>query len=305
MAILYQLPRIGEQSPNKWGQRGPTCWYYVSKMLLKFHDKIQPASEYYERFKAMHELRRILTEMDADGESRGARNDKSIVTRRLEAATLVQLRNINSRNAALVEVSRKLRTAQGQAAVKLREHLKKLQELIEKGRVELSRKVEAIDALKSYESSDLSRAKIFESFFPDGTFTIVKADVWLGNGFTPERLEECLASWGPCYAGGAFSVNTIDRSGNNVVGGDRIVNVTDFRAGSAHAIVIAGIDGNTVYYKDPNHSDELATCSFQHLETNLSKDDNRLFIAVNCAPDQNTGRCGHMNAGAIRRPDHW
>lgn len=304
MAILYDIPRIGENSPRKWGQRGPTCWYYVSKMLLRFHDKIQPASEHYENFKAMHELRSILTRMGEE-ERYANRHSKSIVMNRLEAVSMANLRQINGRSQAMSELRRKLRTATGATAARFRQHLGVLEGLVEGNRVEMHRQQAAIEALRGYETDDLSRAKIFESFFPDGTFQIVMADAWLAGGFTPERLEECLANWGPCYAGGEFSVQTVDRPDGLLRGGDRVVNVTQFRSGSAHAIIIAGVDGNTVFYKDPNHSDELATCSFQHLSDHISKADNRLFIAVNCTPDPATGRCSHMEARTLDRPDWW
>ncbi|MBN6714788.1 papain-like cysteine protease family protein [Pseudomonas capsici] len=302
MAILYNIPRIGAGSPNKWGQRGPTCWYYVSKTLLKFHDMIQPASEHYESFKTMHELRSVLTQM-GELEPSGNRNDKNIVIDRLATRSHETLRKINGRSQALAQLRRKLRTASAASTHRLQQHIDTLEKLLEGNRTEHPRRIAAIEALRSYEDNDLSRAKIFESFFPDGTFRIVQADVWSGDKFTPELLEECLANWGPCYAGGEFSVKTIDRSGADTKAGDRVVNVSEFRTGSAHAIVIAGIDGNTVYYKDPNHSDELATCSFQHLAKHISKADNRLFIAVNCTPDPLTGRCSHMKTKALVRPD--
>ncbi|GGP23968.1 papain-like cysteine protease family protein [Silvimonas iriomotensis] len=304
MAILYDIPRIGAASPNKWGQRGPTCWYYVSKMLLRFHNKIQPASEDYENFKAMHELRSLLTQM-GETESHANRHDKNIVMDRMNNRRMESLRQINSRSQAIIQLKRKLRTANAAATVTLNQHLDTLERLLDGNRVEFDRRQAALEALRSYEGNSLSRAKIFESFFPDGTFQIVKADIWLKDGFTPERLEQCLATWGPCYAGGEFSIHTVDRTGADPARGDRIVNVTQFRAGSAHAIVIAGIDGDTVFYKDPNYSNELATCSFQHLVEHIGTDDNRLFIAVNCTPDPNTGRCAHMEAGALVRSTDW
>jgi hypothetical protein len=69
LAIRYEIPSIGKAETG-YSQKGPTCWYYAAKMLLKFHQKFEKREDnrVYQEFKELHELRKLLTELGNDWE---------------------------------------------------------------------------------------------------------------------------------------------------------------------------------------------------------------------------------------------
>ena len=69
MGFYYNVPKIAEYKKGlpdegiQYAQKGPTCWYYAAKMMLKFHGMTEPAHEKYDEFKTVHELRKALTKL--------------------------------------------------------------------------------------------------------------------------------------------------------------------------------------------------------------------------------------------------
>src|SRR5579863_5548095 len=63
------MPSIGKTSG--FAQKGPTCWYYAAKMLLKFHQKLEKGenNKVYEQFKVLHEVRKVITDIGEGYES--------------------------------------------------------------------------------------------------------------------------------------------------------------------------------------------------------------------------------------------
>jgi hypothetical protein len=102
MAIRYIIPAVG-------AQKGPTCWYYTMKMLLRFHAKIGDGETLETGWKKLHRLRQVLTEMASENVDRTKQNIVARFTHMMQMETdgtkRAQLREIraNVQNAASVE----------------------------------------------------------------------------------------------------------------------------------------------------------------------------------------------------------
>jgi uncharacterized coiled-coil protein SlyX len=220
MSILYDVPSIGKVDTG-YKQKGPTCWYYASKMLLRFHnllDKTESA-RVYEQFKTIHELRKIITE------GRGYENLRARLQEALSGT----------------EVSSLLAMLEGTTDPR-RERLQRV-----------------LDKLQSFEEAQLERLEILNTL-TDGIFRGLPGT----RLQDPPHLERLLRSFGPFYAGGSLAVKreNLQDTGRKTPGGETILGVVALKAESHHAVVVAGIDGETIYYKDPHGTDKLRTVPF-------------------------------------------
>ncbi|HWB98806.1 MAG TPA: hypothetical protein VG672_18985 [Bryobacteraceae bacterium] len=277
MSILYDVPRIGER--RNFGQQGPTCWYYAAKMLLKFHGMTQKGSEIYEGLKELHQVRRVLTDLDFD----------------TKAETKAELEKRERFFDKLPEIIRKLES-RGSLFPSQKEQLAYLKNKRQSAREDRPRIQRAIQALDRCIDRGLDRLELLTRFVPTAGFTKIEQKFWEGE----DKLEEVLKSWGPIYTGGSVSSLSTQRTTTNrqTRSGDRVIEVREFKARSSHAIVLVGIVGNSVYYKDPNKTDELRTISKTTFYNHLHADTNDFMIGIFCSEGLrevgNYMQCIHM-----------
>jgi hypothetical protein len=63
VAIRYEIPQVS-------AQKGPTCWYYTMKMILKFHKMTDAGAALEHNWELLHLTRRAITELAAEKKGR-------------------------------------------------------------------------------------------------------------------------------------------------------------------------------------------------------------------------------------------
>ncbi|AKJ02228.1 hypothetical protein ATI61_108382 [Archangium gephyra] len=69
MAIRFNIPEVAVQ-------KGPTCWYYATKMLMRFHELIGPGQQLEAEWKSLHLVRKAITQLDSSKKRKEDIRDK-------------------------------------------------------------------------------------------------------------------------------------------------------------------------------------------------------------------------------------
>lgn len=282
MAVLYKVPSIGGEA-NEFGQRGPTCWYYASKMLLKFHHKLDNKNtEMYEEFKTLHELRQVLTKHGGDTAEEVIKHLKQRLKKMDEYQAAIRL----------LEQKTSLTSSQTQSLAFLRDSNPAMRK---------QRLNAAIEQLEKEENSDLARLNLLTSFVPDAGFQKINREQY-GK---PEDVEELLKRWGPFYTGGTV-VATRDKikGTDKLAGTEPILSVEEFKPTGSHAIVVIGASASVVYFKDPHRTDQIRTMDLKTFHKGLDQEASDFLIAINCWAgwDADEAKCIHMRKQTLGIP---
>lgn len=251
MAKHYVIPRVSSQ-------KGPTCWYYATKMLLKFHgvitDNAKPTA-----WRELHEVRKVATAVAKTGQKPDLENVKAgLYAGKPSANPLLQ---------------------------------------------------GAIDKLGNVNTLS-HRFDVVASFFGN-LMKPVALPSWDAAG-----VETALNENGPLYA----SIYSTDESGWTLAnffdqaetGRDTGLQDDPNRMGhlvyglmgqgrsqrSRHAVVISGVSGNSIYYRDPNRPENDTLEDWDELSQWLNSPGGpqftglSLFFAVDCT--RGNGRCPHI-----------
>jgi hypothetical protein len=276
--IAYDIPRIGEKS-GTFGQQGPTCWYYAAKMLMKFHEMHKnPKTEL--QMKPFHELRKILSEMVVHQE----REDPRAVQKNLEES-------LDRLDAKIKKEEANITLLMGKDAEKFKSHIEKLRAEKAANEKRLPNIKRAIETLDKKIQDEMKRAELIRTFVSDANIDFRDLQI---DWSQPADIEKQLERWGPFYASGGLSSVQANRTETGTMtkdGGDSVVAVKDITVDSAHAVVVAGIKGGELYYKDPTGSNELRFISLAKFSTGASK-----AITVNCFYGRETGGCIHQRS---------
>ena len=298
MATIYDVPPIGLK--NGFKQKGPTCWYYASKMLLKFHGKLDKKdSEFYAAFKRLHELRTALTAMS--DQTRKERGEKAKVL-----GTMTD--SLDPAKQKIDEIDKKLGACPESGPY--RDGLLKVKQMWESKRPDADRSKRIAEAIKLVEdlTDDWSnRLNLLSAFVPTAGFVTKNEDKVFEN---PTKLGEFLGIAGPFYAGGELSMTVefddpnptpameefaqamkvdvpLEKTANRgktlqeqgtTDSGTKVYKVSNVTPSSGHAVVVVGVDGDTVFYKDPNYSDKVMMLPFDKFKAAVKS-----VIALACS----------------------
>jgi hypothetical protein len=286
MAILYNLPRIGNNA-NKFAQKGPTCWYYAAKMILKFHGKYHKGDKVHAQFKVLHEVRKIMTELDAD------------TIEEMKQGLTATSEKCEKKIAGL-----KALAAKEQLSEKQKQSVKDL--LAAKPQQRKDRIAKALKLIEEEELETLDRLDLLTTFVAEAGFTKINKEQFA----KPEDVEGLLLRWGPFYTGGSVVATTKVDTGQKVKTGkrpdaeDRIVSVTQFKPTGSHAIVVCGAKDDLVYYKDPQGTDEVRSMKLELFHKGLDTDAADFIIALHCTDgwDADEANCAHMRNHRFKLP---
>lgn len=308
MKIYYDVPSIGTAA-NGWAQTGPTCWYYATKMLLRFHETIDPqAGPFYGNLKALKIFRDVYVQSKTVdfGVAVAERKDRYGRLAAVQEARQ-QVHASASRKAAYYH--RKLRELLANldnpffSSAFIPQAIAELTEIVEVHQRKLQR-IEQAFALDGEEIAQLRQfldalvkvgplhedwnMKFVRAFFPEAFFL----EIEYRNGLTEfGAVYELLEKWGPLLMAGWVS------SAGGIAPLDGYHEVKQFSDTGRHVIVLTGIDTETgiVEFKDPNFSSRICWCHYHELIVRIDGADLgkqiSVFTAVRCAEH---GNCAHM-----------
>lgn len=248
---------------DRYRQSGPACWYYAAKMLLRFHDKLQPQMEMqYAQWQALHVIRKFLGERDFD------------------RSKLNELKGDLQRRISVTEKEKAKGGELRQWEQKLLHYAPEALQLVDN-----YQNLSSMDSLESMRRYGLFRAAFGTELFEPLPLAAYPA--------TSEGLEQALMTHGPLYCGGGVSADVWDdfevpREAASVAEvGLRAKTFAEER----HAIALIGINTDaqepTVYYRDPNQMNVLcampATQLFRQADPfKDGKGNDCLYLAVRC-----------------------
>lgn len=270
MGFYYNVPRIAEYKKGlpdgsvQYAQKGPTCWYYSAKMMLKFHGMTDPTQEKYEQFKSVHEMRKALTELS---ETKGIINPKK-------------------HDNFFKELKEVLEGRVGEAEVK---------DLLDRfvdntgnwGKV-ITRVRILLNQLGAFEKESLSQIEIANRLMSD-----VFIDIKMMSPLKSKNsLRKALLEHGPFYAGGELSVSDVEtREEKDEWSQHFIRNVVALKDDSSHAVVVTGIKSDTAIFVDPNFSNERRSIPIEQLRSKAKK-----FYTVRCPQTETGYACTHCKS---------
>jgi hypothetical protein len=280
MAILYRIPSIGKAETG-YAQKGPTCWYYAAKMLLKFHQKLEksPENRIYEEFKQLHELRKVLTELGGNYESHdlaklkmARRYDNMRAWSKEEVEAIIEKKKTVLLGCGLdQETIKKAVDEVGLRAAVDRQPDPVIVERLRKGVQILDEKI----------GEGLSRLELLSNFVSGAGF--VSINETFSNA---EDIEAVLRKFGPVYAAGGLTLTKkrvkmtpafLLAMETNSVSADELEYIHDLDPKSSHAVVVCGVRGDSVSVIDPNASNKCAEVDLKAFIANVNQ-----IITISC-----------------------
>lgn len=285
MPILFDVPRTA--NGNNFIQKGPTCWYYAAKMLVSMHN-LRATAEFDRQWKSLHEVRKVISELSSDSYLGGEPSeDLSWLRGRLGAAHEQHRRLVD----AIEETNN-----WPHGWYRTHERKKRITILNMKLGIDLEKAIRERIALHTARENmnlaqGMNRHGLLEGFMP-GVF--VQGSMPVAD-CTIEVVENKLRTTGPFYASGDVWSKRDDRrerTGHSaMILNDSRVEVSKLAVDSAHAVVVAGVVGKQIYYKDPNNSSEIRIIDFEAFKTGWGRSGTCYFIDVAC-PNHVHGQIG-------------
>jgi hypothetical protein len=289
MSVVYDVPRFSQKTT---AQKGPTCWYYALKMLLKFHELFDRGSKEPENpLEVLHALRKVATLNNLRGGTRQLYDPSTKRLRHPLDGRLAELEATQKKALAPARddpkqqldpafppaIAAYLRARENEALASQIAHVKDLiQKDLDPARMKpvialIEKKIE-----KNMEK-ELSRYDYLSFALPHIKFRQIP------NPENAGMLEQSLRRFGPMYASGSLSIMKVEPDASGSSGSnERLVAVKELGGEGSHAVVIAGVsEQEEVFFKDPNRADELQCVHFRHFIA--SRRWRLQLVAIDCA----------------------
>lgn len=301
MAILFDVPRTA--ASNGFKQKGPTCWYYGAKMLVTMHN-LRGDAAFDLQWKALHETRKVMTELATEQVEGGPEYSEQLVSIRQ------RLKSEHDRHLEQLHLVATAKERPEKGWYQEHEYRKSITVLgralggktVEKA----TRHVPVILAAhaRMMAATSMTRADLFNLFLP-GVF--VHSRIALAD-CTAVNIEARLLATGPFYAEGDVFSRRVNRNPlpgfNPAPDADTRAEVHALDADSPHVVVVLGIVGDNLYYKDPNDSAQVRIAPFDMFRTGWARGGDCGVITVTCPhhDDAQRGGCVHVSARELPVP---